>query len=130
MDLLQGEVKKLILKGDLCAGVVLQDGSEVFLEICGDNDRDFYERSYARGLRQEAGGRVGDKPSVRAVRSACSIWLRGKAFENRHPRKAVKRYASIGPRRFLKRVTTKFILSAIDLHEAQLHRSSVIDSHD
>ncbi|HEY1078957.1 MAG TPA: tRNA uridine-5-carboxymethylaminomethyl(34) synthesis enzyme MnmG [Bdellovibrio sp.] len=64
LDLLEGEVKRLILDGNLCVGVVLQDGSEIFAKSTIITTGTFMNGVMHIGLRQEAGGRVGDKASV------------------------------------------------------------------
>ncbi|WP_374076521.1 tRNA uridine-5-carboxymethylaminomethyl(34) synthesis enzyme MnmG [Bdellovibrio bacteriovorus] len=64
LDLLEGEVKRLILEKDLCVGVVLQDGSEIFAKATIITTGTFMNGVMHIGLRQEAGGRVGDKPSI------------------------------------------------------------------
>ncbi|KYG66707.1 tRNA uridine(34) 5-carboxymethylaminomethyl synthesis enzyme MnmG [Bdellovibrio bacteriovorus] len=64
LDLLEGEVKRLILEKDLCVGVVLQDGSEIFAKSVIITTGTFMNGVMHIGLRQEAGGRVGDLPSI------------------------------------------------------------------
>ena len=64
LDLLEGEVKRLFLDGNLCVGVVLQDGSEIFAKSTIITTGTFMNGVMHIGLRQEAGGRVGDKASV------------------------------------------------------------------
>lgn len=64
LDLLEGEVKRLILEKDLCVGVVLQDGSEIFAKSTIITTGTFMNGVMHIGLRQEAGGRVGDLPSI------------------------------------------------------------------
>ncbi|MEK2647300.1 tRNA uridine-5-carboxymethylaminomethyl(34) synthesis enzyme MnmG [Bdellovibrio sp. BCCA] len=64
LDILEGEVKRLILEKDLCVGVVLQDGSEIFAKATIITTGTFMNGVMHIGLRQEAGGRVGDKPSI------------------------------------------------------------------
>lgn len=64
LDLLEGEVKRLILDKDLCIGVVLQDGSEIYSKATVITTGTFMNGVMHIGLRQEAGGRVGDKPSI------------------------------------------------------------------
>ncbi|MDG0814937.1 tRNA uridine-5-carboxymethylaminomethyl(34) synthesis enzyme MnmG [Bdellovibrio svalbardensis] len=64
LSVLQGEVKRLILENDLCVGVVLQDGSEIFAKATIITTGTFMNGVMHIGLRQEAGGRVGDKPSI------------------------------------------------------------------
>lgn len=64
LELLEGEVKRLILEKDLCVGVVLQDGSQVFSKSTIITTGTFMNGVMHIGLRQEAGGRVGDLPSI------------------------------------------------------------------
>lgn len=64
LDLLEGEVKRLILDKDLCVGVVLQDGSEIHSKATIITTGTFMNGVMHVGLRQEAGGRVGDKASI------------------------------------------------------------------
>jgi tRNA uridine 5-carboxymethylaminomethyl modification enzyme len=64
LDLLEGEVKRLILEKDLCVGVVLQDGSEIFSKATVITTGTFMNGVMHVGLKQEAGGRVGDKASI------------------------------------------------------------------
>lgn len=64
LDVLQGEVKRLILEKDLCVGVVLQDGSEIKADATIITTGTFMNGVMHIGLVQEAGGRVGDAASV------------------------------------------------------------------
>ncbi len=64
LEVLQGEVKRLILENNLCVGVVLQDGSEIFAKATIITTGTFMNGVMHIGLRQEAGGRVGDAASV------------------------------------------------------------------
>ncbi|HEX7674456.1 MAG TPA: tRNA uridine-5-carboxymethylaminomethyl(34) synthesis enzyme MnmG [Bdellovibrio sp.] len=64
LEVLQGEVKRLILEGDIAVGVVLQDGSEIFAKATVITTGTFMNGVMHIGLRQEAGGRVGDQPSI------------------------------------------------------------------
>ncbi len=64
LDILEGEVKRLILDKDICVGVVLQDGSEIFAKATIITTGTFMNGVMHIGLRQESGGRVGDKASV------------------------------------------------------------------
>lgn len=64
LELLEGEVKRLILKGSVCKGVVLQDGSEVFAEAVVLTTGTFMNGVMHFGLKQIAGGRIGDQASV------------------------------------------------------------------
>lgn len=64
LDVLQGEVKRLILEKDLCVGVVLQDGSEIKADATIITTGTFMNGVMHIGLVQEAGGRVGDAASI------------------------------------------------------------------
>ena len=64
LTVLQGEVKRLVLNGDLCAGVVLDDGSEILAKATIITTGTFMNGVMHIGLTQEAGGRVGDKASI------------------------------------------------------------------
>lgn len=64
IDLLQGEVKRLILEKDLCVGVVLQDGSEIYSKATIITAGTFMNGVMHIGLTQSPGGRVGDQASV------------------------------------------------------------------
>lgn len=64
LDVLQGEVKRLILEKDLCVGVVLQDGSEIKADSTIITTGTFMNGVMHIGLVQESGGRVGDAASV------------------------------------------------------------------
>jgi tRNA uridine 5-carboxymethylaminomethyl modification enzyme len=60
----QGEVKRLLLEGDICRGVVLDDGSEVKSKAVVITAGTFMNGVMHIGLEQSSGGRVGDKASV------------------------------------------------------------------
>ncbi|HRO66305.1 MAG TPA: tRNA uridine-5-carboxymethylaminomethyl(34) synthesis enzyme MnmG [Pseudobdellovibrionaceae bacterium] len=64
LNLLQGEVKRLILEGNLCRGVVLQDGSEIRSKAVVVTTGTFMNGVRHMGLEQTAGGRVGDQASI------------------------------------------------------------------
>ncbi len=64
LELLQGEVKRLILNGSVCEGVVLQDGSQVFSKSVIITTGTFMNGVMHFGLKQIAGGRVGDQASI------------------------------------------------------------------
>ena len=64
LSLLEGEVQSLILKGQLCEGVVLQDGSEIFAKAVILTTGTFMNGVMHFGLKQISGGRVGDMASV------------------------------------------------------------------
>lgn len=64
IELLQGEVKRLILEGDLCVGVVLQDSSEIRSRATIITAGTFMNGVMHIGLEQTPGGRVGDKASI------------------------------------------------------------------
>ena len=60
----QGEVKRLLLDGNICNGVVLDDGSEVKSKAVVITAGTFMNGVMHIGLEQSPGGRVGDKASV------------------------------------------------------------------
>jgi tRNA uridine 5-carboxymethylaminomethyl modification enzyme len=60
----QGEVKKLILSGSLCQGIVLQDGSEIHSRAVIITAGTFLNGVMHVGFQQTPGGRVGDSASV------------------------------------------------------------------
>ncbi|RYZ86494.1 MAG: tRNA uridine-5-carboxymethylaminomethyl(34) synthesis enzyme MnmG, partial [Proteobacteria bacterium] len=64
ITLLEGEVKRLILDKDLCVGVVLQDGSQIYGLSTIITAGTFMNGVMHIGLTQSPGGRVGDKASV------------------------------------------------------------------
>lgn len=64
LKVLQGEVKKLILDGSQCVGVVLQDGSEIRSKATVITTGTFMNGMMHVGLKQMPGGRVGDQASV------------------------------------------------------------------
>src|SRR5262249_13379554 len=60
----QAEVKRLVLDGDRCVGVVLHDGSEIFSQATVITTGTFMNGVMHVGLTQTAGGRVGDQASI------------------------------------------------------------------
>jgi tRNA uridine 5-carboxymethylaminomethyl modification enzyme len=60
----QGEVKRLLLNGPICEGVVLDDGSEVRAKAVVITAGTFMNGVMHIGLVQSPGGRVGDKASI------------------------------------------------------------------
>lgn len=64
LEVIQGEVKRLILEGNKCRGVVLQDGSHIFSERVIITAGTFLNGVMHIGLEQTPGGRVGDAASV------------------------------------------------------------------
>jgi tRNA uridine 5-carboxymethylaminomethyl modification enzyme len=61
---IQSEVKSIILKNDVCCGVVLEDGSEIFSKRTVLTTGTFMNGVMHVGDKQTPGGRVGDKASV------------------------------------------------------------------
>jgi tRNA uridine 5-carboxymethylaminomethyl modification enzyme len=61
LNVLQGEVKRLILDKDVCRGVVLQDGSQVFAKAVVITTGTFMNGVMHIGLKQSSGGRVGGR---------------------------------------------------------------------
>lgn len=64
LSLLGGEVKRLILDGNICRGIVLQDGSEIRSKAVVVTTGTFMNGVMHMGLEQTAGGRVGDQASI------------------------------------------------------------------
>jgi tRNA uridine 5-carboxymethylaminomethyl modification enzyme len=64
LSLLQGEVKRLILKDGISKGVVLQDGSEIFSKATIITTGTFMNGVMHVGHEQTSGGRVGDAATV------------------------------------------------------------------
>lgn len=64
LDLLEGEVKRLVLDKDQVRGVVLADGSEIGARCVILTTGTFMNGVMHVGSRQEAGGRVGDQATV------------------------------------------------------------------
>lgn len=60
----QGEVKRLILDGNVSRGVVLQDGTEIFSEAVIITTGTFMNGVMHVGDKQVSGGRVGDAASI------------------------------------------------------------------
>lgn len=61
LSILQSEVKSLILEGGVCRGIVTEDGVEIFARAVIITTGTFMNGVMHIGLRQIAGGRVGDK---------------------------------------------------------------------
>jgi len=61
LTLLEQEVKSLILVSDTCHGVILSDGSEIYSHAVIITTGTFMNAVMHIGLRQESGGRIGDK---------------------------------------------------------------------
>lgn len=64
LELLEAEVKRLRLEGDLCTGVVLQDGSEILAKAVVVTTGTFMNGVMHIGQEQKPGGRVGDQASI------------------------------------------------------------------
>ncbi len=64
LKVMQGEVKRLILDGNLCVGVVLADGSEVRCRATVITTGTFMNGVMHIGFKQSPGGRVGDQASI------------------------------------------------------------------
>jgi tRNA uridine 5-carboxymethylaminomethyl modification enzyme len=61
LSLLEQEVKSLILRSDVCQGVILADGSEIYSHAVIITTGTFMNAVMHFGLQQQSGGRVGDK---------------------------------------------------------------------
>lgn len=64
LEIRQAEVKRLLLEGDLCVGVVVEDGSEIRASATVITTGTFMNGVMHMGSQQVAGGRVGDKASI------------------------------------------------------------------
>ncbi len=64
LKVVEAEVKRLILDKGVCKGVVLNDGSQIFSKAVILTTGTFMNGVMHVGLKQEAGGRVGDLPSI------------------------------------------------------------------
>lgn len=64
ISILESEVKSVILRGDICEGIILGDGSEVHARAVVITTGTFMRAVMHIGLHQESGGRVGDKATV------------------------------------------------------------------
>ena len=64
LEVIEGEVKELVLSGGACEGVILQDGSRVRSRAVVITTGTFMRAVMHFGLEQIAGGRVGDKATV------------------------------------------------------------------
>lgn len=64
LDLLEGEVKSLILNGNVCEGVRMPDGSEIRAQAVIITTGTFMNGVMHIGLEQIPGGRVGDRATV------------------------------------------------------------------
>ncbi|MCC2679718.1 MAG: tRNA uridine 5-carboxymethylaminomethyl modification enzyme GidA [Pseudobdellovibrio sp.] len=64
LSIVEGEVKRLILNKNICEGVVLQDGSEIFSKAVTITTGTFMNGVMHFGLKQISGGRIGDKASL------------------------------------------------------------------
>lgn len=64
LSVMQGEVKRLMLDGQACRGVVLQDGSMISSQAVIITAGTFMNGVMHVGLEQTSGGRVGDQASI------------------------------------------------------------------
>ncbi len=64
LTVLQGEVKQLLLEGNVCVGVRLEDGSSIHATSTIVTTGTFMRGVMHIGLTQKEGGRVGDKATV------------------------------------------------------------------
>lgn len=61
LELIESEVKSLILERDVCRGVVLSDGSQIRSQAVILTTGTFMNAVMHTGLKQESGGRIGEK---------------------------------------------------------------------
>jgi tRNA uridine 5-carboxymethylaminomethyl modification enzyme len=64
ITLLQAEAKTLILEGSVCRGIVTEDGVSIFAKAVVITTGTFMNAVMHLGLKQVAGGRVGDKATT------------------------------------------------------------------
>lgn len=64
LQLLEGEVKSLVLSGSSCQGVTLQDGSRILSKTVVITTGTFMNGVMHFGLKQVSGGRIGDQASI------------------------------------------------------------------
>ena len=64
LSIKEAEVKRLILNGNQCVGVVLQDGSEINSKVVIITTGTFMNGVMHFGLKQISGGRIGDQASI------------------------------------------------------------------
>ena len=64
LQIIESEVKSLLLQGDRCIGVTLADGSEIRARAVIITTGTFMRGIMHIGLEQHAGGRVGDKATI------------------------------------------------------------------
>lgn len=64
LEVIESEVKKLILENHECLGVEIQDGSRIFAQRTVITTGTFMNGVMHIGLEQTSGGRVGDKASI------------------------------------------------------------------
>jgi tRNA uridine 5-carboxymethylaminomethyl modification enzyme len=64
LQILESEVKKIIIKNNCCVGVILSDGSEIYSKSTIITTGTFMNGVMHVGSKQAFGGRIGDKSSV------------------------------------------------------------------
>lgn len=64
LQVIEGEVKRVLIEGGVCTGVCLQDGSEIYSVVTIITTGTFMNGVMHVGFDQSAGGRIGDKASV------------------------------------------------------------------
>ncbi len=64
LNVMSGEVKRLVIDGGICSGVVLADGSTIHSKAVIITAGTFLNGVMHVGLQQTSGGRVGDQASV------------------------------------------------------------------
>lgn len=64
VHLMESEVKSLLLKGDECQGIILEDGTEIFSKAVVITTGTFMRGVMHIGTQRIEGGRVGDKATI------------------------------------------------------------------
>jgi tRNA uridine 5-carboxymethylaminomethyl modification enzyme len=85
ISIMQNEAKALVLEGDVCNGVVLDDGSQVLSKKVILTTGTFMNAVMHIGLERSSGGRVGDKASVGLSDQLASFGLKVQRLKTGTP---------------------------------------------
>lgn len=90
LSVVQGEVKRLILKDGQCLGVVLSDGSELWSQATIITTGTFMNGVMHFGLKQISGGRVGDEASIGLSDQLAEFGFEVKRLKTGTPARLIK----------------------------------------
>ncbi len=90
LSIIESEVKSIIIKNNKCVGVILSDGSEIFSLRTIITTGTFMNGVMHIGLKQEAGGRVGDKPSLGLSDQLASFGFSVKRLKTGTPARLIR----------------------------------------